>query len=127
MPDVLIVDDNPTIREMLEDLLLVNGYDVDVAEHGRAALDLLEAGRVPCVILLDLRMPVMDGAGLLEHLRASPHARVPVVVRSSLVDEAGQADDLAARYGCEVIGKGAGVLPVLEAVARHCGRSASAA
>ncbi|MFZ5655592.1 MAG: response regulator [Pseudomonadota bacterium] len=122
MPDVLVVDDNPTIREMLEDLLLVNGYTVDVAGHGRAALDLLEAGRVPRVILLDLRMPVMDGAQLLEHLRASPHACVPVVVRGSQVDEAGQADALAARFGCEVIGTGAGLLPVLEAVARHCGR-----
>lgn len=121
MADVLVVEDNPVIREMLEDWLFVNGYHVLTAAHGRAALDLLEAGASPRLILLDLRMPVMGGYEFLEQVSHTPFASIPVVVRLSLVDEREAYETLPARYGCALTDVGGGLLPVLEHVEAHCG------
>jgi two-component system chemotaxis response regulator CheY len=60
MTRVLVIDDDPTIRELIVLALGDEGYDVDQASDGQAALELI--GRQhPDVILLDMRMPVMDG------------------------------------------------------------------
>jgi CheY-like chemotaxis protein len=59
---VLVVDDDPDIRESLREVLEDEGYDVACVGNGREALDHLKAAKPrPCVILLDLMMPVMDG------------------------------------------------------------------
>jgi DNA-binding response OmpR family regulator len=62
---VLVVEDDSSIREALCDVLRLAGHEAEGAEHGRAGLAALERG-IPDVILLDLRMPVMNG---LEFLR----------------------------------------------------------
>ena len=78
---VMVVEDDFDIREVVRDLLDAEGYEVLVAGNGREALDLLEHGGQPCVILLDLMMPVMNGWQFLEALRGRPTlAQVPVVV-----------------------------------------------
>ncbi len=83
-PWVLVVDDEEDIREMVADVLRDVGYSVRAAAHGRAAL--AEMGRaegLPCVVLLDMVMPGMDGAQLLQALAESPLlAQIPVVVIS---------------------------------------------
>src|ERR1700720_2657916 len=60
---VLVVDDDPQIRESLSELLDYKGYSVLQAENGRRALDVLKAvpPRTPCIVVLDLAMPVLDG------------------------------------------------------------------
>jgi CheY-like chemotaxis protein len=59
---VLVVDDDPDIRESLREVLEDEGYEVACVGNGREALDHLRAANPrPCVILLDLMMPVMDG------------------------------------------------------------------
>ncbi|HMF40420.1 MAG TPA: response regulator [Polyangia bacterium] len=64
---VLIVDDDPDIREILAEALESFGFVVVTAAHGRDALAMLARMAVrPSVILLDLMMPVMDGYGFLE-------------------------------------------------------------
>jgi CheY-like chemotaxis protein len=64
---VLIVDDDPDIREVLAEALVELGFEVVTAVHGRDALTLLARMAVPpSAILLDLMMPVMDGYGFLE-------------------------------------------------------------
>ncbi len=61
--EILIVDDDFSIREMLVQMLEDEGYQVSSAENGKVALDYLRAAtRLPCLILLDLKMPIMDGA-----------------------------------------------------------------
>lgn len=82
---VLIVDDDSNTRDLLGYLLKQNGYKVLHAGHGMEALEALEkAAELPSLILLDLRMPVMDGwqfrARQRESVRFSP---IPVVVISS--------------------------------------------
>jgi two-component system chemotaxis response regulator CheY len=62
---VLIVDDDPDIRDALGELLTARGYDVLSAANGREALALARTDR-PAAVLLDLMMPVMDGYGFME-------------------------------------------------------------
>ncbi|WP_244937351.1 hybrid sensor histidine kinase/response regulator, partial [Methylobacterium crusticola] len=77
---VLVVDDDPDVRERMATLLQREGWRVACAEHGRAGLEAV-AARKPGLILLDLMMPEMDGFGFLRALRARPEWRdIPVVV-----------------------------------------------
>jgi CheY-like chemotaxis protein len=72
MRPILIVEDDEAIRESLRDVLELEGYNVVEAENGRDALDLIESGLAPCLVLLDLMMPVMGGAEFLGVVRATP-------------------------------------------------------
>src|SRR5437868_4530767 len=81
---VLIVDDHDDIRAILRDVLVEEGYDVLVACNGEEGLTKLRGAVRPCVVLLDLMMPVMDGWQLLEAMRADHHLRaIPVMVLSA--------------------------------------------
>jgi signal transduction histidine kinase len=81
--DVMVVDDDREIREMLELVLRAHGYSVATAHHGRAALDALEAGGAPALIILDMAMPVMTGPELLRHLAGDARlGRIPVLIMS---------------------------------------------
>ena len=93
---VLVVDDDEGIREMVEIALSDEGYEVMTAPHGAAALDLLQE-RPPSLILLDMRMPVMDGWQFAQayHQRPGPHA--PIIV----VTAAREASDRAAQIGAD--------------------------
>ena len=81
---VLVVDDDSSVRESLSSLLAAGGYSVMEAENGLDAFaELKGAPHFPCVILLDLAMPVMDGRRFLELRAADPMLRrIPVVVIS---------------------------------------------
>jgi CheY-like chemotaxis protein len=88
---VLVVDDDSFVRESLSELLVSEGYSVVEAENGKHALEVLKKiPHFPCLIVLDLRMPVLDGWGFLRLRAQDPILReIPVVVVSgSLVDEA---------------------------------------
>ncbi len=58
---LLLVEDDETLRESLRETLEDYGFSVDEAEHGRAALEYLRSHASPCLVLLDLMMPVMNG------------------------------------------------------------------
>jgi DNA-binding response OmpR family regulator len=62
---VLVVDDDPAIRGLVADALRSEGYAVDLAAHGREALEAMRA-RKPSAVVLDLMMPVMDGFSFME-------------------------------------------------------------
>lgn len=91
--DVLIVDDDPDIRDALGECLRYEGYGVHAAVDGRDALDRLEFGLRPDVILLDLMMPVLNGFDVLQALRKRPDWKtIPVVVVSA--NRGYEAEDL---------------------------------
>jgi CheY-like chemotaxis protein len=115
-PLVLVVDDDRDIRECLRDLLVEAGYQVQIAAHGRAALDLLHQGDRPAVILLDLMMPVMDGMTFRSHQLRDPQlASIPLV----LVTASGRpAGELMA--GAMVLHKPLRMKQLLDAVAQAC-------
>ncbi len=78
---VLVVDDDPAIRSTVADILGLEGYAVATAENGEEALRLVETLR-PSVVLLDMRMPVLDGWGFAREI----HARgitVPILVMTA--------------------------------------------
>jgi CheY-like chemotaxis protein len=87
---VLVVEDEHELRELIAHWLETRNYQVVQAADGRDAVDLLEAGLEPDVILLDLTMPRMDGRQFLDWLRASPkhHDRRVIVASGYLDDEA---------------------------------------
>ena len=82
---ILIVDDDQEIREMVEYALVEAGYDVLTADHGEVALD-LPRGRKPSLILLDMRMPVMDGWMFATAYRRRPPPHAPIVVMTAAID-----------------------------------------
>jgi CheY-like chemotaxis protein len=89
---VLIVEDDADLREMMAQLLSLEGFRTQTVPNGRAALDYLRQGDFPEVILLDLMMPVMDGWEFRRRQREDPRlAGVPVVVLSAL-DQSRAAD-----------------------------------
>jgi len=61
MEHILVVEDDKALRDSLREALELEGYAAVCVEHGKAALEHLATGARPCVILLDLMMPVMDG------------------------------------------------------------------
>jgi CheY-like chemotaxis protein len=81
---VLLVDDDPLGRESLSELLDAKGYSVLEAENGQTALEVLKkTPHFPCLIVLDLAMPVMDGREFLKLRAVDPILRdIPVVVVS---------------------------------------------
>ena len=90
---VLVVDDFEATREAIVTMLKVKGIDAVGARSGPDALDLFQAGMRPCVVILDLRMPGMDGWETWERMKALPElAQTPVVILSADV-----ADDTRAR------------------------------
>ncbi len=92
---VLVVEDDRDTRRLLRHYLQELGLVVYVAENGERALELLR-GMVPDLILLDLRMPVMDGPSLLERLRSEPsYASVPVVVLTAKDLDSAEAREIS--------------------------------
>jgi CheY-like chemotaxis protein len=81
---ILIVEDDPDTREAIGIGLQAEGYTVMTAPDGLEALELLDRGVRPCLILLDLMMPVMDGVHFrIEQLNRPEIAAIPVVVVSA--------------------------------------------
>ncbi|MDB4971147.1 MAG: response regulator [Myxococcales bacterium] len=111
---VLVVDDDEDIRESVSYALADEGYDVVTAKDGREAITILRSTPRPCVVLLDLMMPVMTGWQVVEWVRADRTlSDLPVVVVSAVAATA------PAAATC-VLQKPVALDPLLEAIARHC-------
>ena len=99
MREILVVDDDRDTREMLRNVLELEGYRVAMAADGREALERLRSGLAPAFVLLDVMMPVMSGAELLTELRNDPRfARMPVVLISAFGQIAESLAALAQDY-----------------------------
>jgi CheY-like chemotaxis protein len=99
---ILVVDDDDDIREVMQELLAAEGFDVDVAKDGIDALGKLEVAASPPLILLDMMMPRMEGEAFLKALRAKPAlADALVVIISGNTAARDKAGDLQAA-GCLV-------------------------
>ena len=78
MAKILVIDDEQGIRDLLDTILSRKGYDVVLAESGRKGLELFRRER-PDVIVLDLKMPGMDGLTVLQQVR-SLNPKQPVII-----------------------------------------------
>lgn len=92
---ILVVDDDPSVRRLLSVQLGLAGHEVYIAEDGASAL--IELGRCkPDVLVLDVMMPLLDGWQVLEVLRAKPlYADLPVIMLTAK----SQAEDVERSYG----------------------------
>lgn len=114
---ILVVDDDADIRDSLREVLEDEGYDVACVANGREALDHLKTtSPAPCVILLDLMMPIMDGWQFRREQMANPEiSQIPLIVitatgnRPVLIDAA------------ELVLKPLELARLFEAVERYCG------
>jgi CheY-like chemotaxis protein len=110
---VLIVDDEPDIRDTLRELFEDEGYSVTTAGNGAEGLRLLEAA-LPCIIVLDLIMPVMTGNEMYARMQADPRlAKIPVIVSTS--------DPSRAPNGVLIMKKPVDLDRLLGAIKQHCG------
>jgi len=102
---VLVVDDNASAREILSDMTRSFGVEVDVAHSGRAALDLLveaEAKTLPYdLVLMDWRMPGMDGVATVRQMHAAKLAQTPSVIMVTAFGRE-EAREEAIRYGIQL-------------------------
>ncbi len=92
-PRIMVVDDEPNMRTILSGLLIREGYDVQTAENGRAAVEALsKSGGEVHVVVTDLRMPEMDGMTLLSHIHKNyPGRPVVMITAHGSVDTAVEA------------------------------------
>lgn len=92
---ILIVEDDDGIRDLVDIVLSSAGYEVLTASDGAAALQVV--GRVhPDLVLLDMRMPVMDGWEFARQYRAGPAPHAPIVVLTAARDAAVRAAEISA-------------------------------
>lgn len=113
---ILIVEDDADLREMMAQLLTLEGYRAETVANGRDALDYLHRGDRPDLILLDLMMPIMDGWEFRRRQREDPAlADVPVVVLSAL--DQTRAADLG---GTAFLKKPLDFDRLLDLVRQHC-------
>jgi CheY-like chemotaxis protein len=121
--NVLIVEDDPDVREMLAALLVSEGFHAVAAEDGLEALHLLRAVRhrapqIPCLILLDLMMPRLSGNEFRRAQLGDPTvASVPVAVMSGAVDLEQRAQALGA---VATLAKPIDCERLLKVVRRYC-------
>jgi CheY-like chemotaxis protein len=115
----MVVEDDLAIRESLVELLEEEGYAVLSAPNGREALEMLRRSAplsLPCLILLDLMMPVMDGWQFRREQRSDPElGKIPVVVITAAGEQ--QAASIQANL---ILQKPVRVERVLGAVQRFC-------
>ena len=130
MNHILIVDDDPAIRDVVSDILEMSDYCVKTACNGAEALDRIRDDR-PSAVLLDLMMPVMDGWEFLREYRdESSLTPVPVVIMSAAQDASRAADELGAQAFLAKPFEIETILAIVDRVAAHAslsGKTPSAA
>lgn len=85
MARILVVDDDPAIRQLLTDVLELEGHDVSIAVDGLAAIRAVESA-APDFVILDVMMPGLDGFGVLGAIRAQPGEPVPVLMLTAAAE-----------------------------------------
>jgi CheY-like chemotaxis protein len=122
-PTIMIIEDEFVIRETLTEFLEDEGYTVAGAGNGEEALEHLQHGALPSLILLDLMMPVMSGPQLLAELqRDARFATIPVVLLTA--DRNVNAQHMAEPV-VECLEKPIHLKGLLEIVDRYCGQPIS--
>jgi CheY-like chemotaxis protein len=116
---VLVVDDDVDLREALCELLEEAGYPAAGCANGREALDYLQREKLPCLVLLDLMMPVMSGWEFREEQKKDPQlSEIPVVILSANV----KADLFGKSLGVEhTLSRPLSLEALLRVVSEHCG------
>jgi two-component system chemotaxis response regulator CheY len=90
---ILVVDDSVTMVLSIKTALTMNGFEVETANNGQQALDKLNAGLKPSLILTDINMPIMGGMELIGKVRAMPAYRFTPILTLTTETEASKRDE----------------------------------
>jgi CheY-like chemotaxis protein len=113
---ILVLEDNKEIQDSLKAALEIEGYSVFTADNGKEGLEQLGKIPTPCMILLDLMMPVMNGWEFVEEISKDIMlSTIPVVVVSAFGDKKGTPKTEG------YIQKPIDLDALLTAVSKHCG------
>ena len=112
---ILVVEDDENIRELVDVILSGAGYEVVTASDGAAALQVVGTAR-PDLVLLDMRMPIMDGWEFARQYRARPEPHAPIVVLTAARDAAQRAAEI---HADGFLGKPFDVESLLSLVSQH--------
>jgi CheY-like chemotaxis protein len=119
MPCVLIVEDDEDVRDFLDVLLRASGYETMTAANGAIGLEMMHH-RKPCMVLLDIMMPVMDGWTFRTRQIADPELReIPVVCVTALFEP----HDVAERLNLRCLSKPVDFDRLLAEVSSACSAS----
>ncbi len=96
MTRILVVDDDPVIRDLLGDVLEGEGYEVFQAANGQAAVEVAR-DRMPDLILMDLMMPVLDGSSATRILKGDVETRrIRIILMSAIMNLRRYSNDVPA-------------------------------
>ena len=118
LKSILIVEDEDYLREEIAGALERKGYHVVSAPDGKAALIALETMTTPCLILVDLMMPNMDGWELLEKVRELS-VRTKLAHRALVMSGASAAQDIAHQQGADFLSKPFRVSELFEKISKY--------
>jgi CheY-like chemotaxis protein len=116
---ILVIEDERDLRETLKEFLELSGFKVATAGNGREGLRQLGETGHPCLILLDLMMPVMNGWQFLEEIKKDRQhalASIPVLVLSAVANAA----DILQRFGCQTMTKPVDINQLVALARDHC-------
>lgn len=91
---ILVVDDSPTLRKLLRFYLQKKGYTVEEAHNGRVGLECI-SGETFDLIILDMAMPIMNGAQVLEKLKEMEDFKTPILILSADKEEESKATGIS--------------------------------
>jgi CheY-like chemotaxis protein len=112
MPRIFVTEDDPDVRASIAEILREEGFEVEEFGNAEETLVALRAGERPCVVLMDLLMPRMNGQQFLSALRADPRfAKIEVVILT------GARTTLP---GVDVLRKPFELADLISTVRRHC-------
>lgn len=112
---VLVVEDDNDIREVIIEILEAEGYQTLSASNGKEALELLEQTAKPCLVLLDMMMPIMNGRQFLDEvMKNSKLAPLPVLIVSAIADKTNTKGSIG------YLKKPIDINVVLEVVGQYC-------
>ncbi len=112
---IMVVEDDDDIRNVIVDLLESEGYLTQAASNGLEAVNLLKTTERPCLVLLDMMMPIMNGRQFLDFVSSDIHlAPIPVVIVSAIADKTNTEGSVA------FMKKPIDIDVVLKMVAQYC-------
>jgi CheY-like chemotaxis protein len=114
---VLVVEDDPALRQVYADVLRDDGWHVHAAGDGVEALGILRDGVRPCVAVVDLRMPRMDGWTFIDELRKGPWHELPFIVLAAHYQVQEEARRIGARWWLQ---KPVGIERLLDMIDEAC-------
>jgi CheY-like chemotaxis protein len=82
--DILVIEDEATMRDLLEKFMVLMGYRVHFAQDGREGLNMLKNENSYKAVLTDIGMPDVDGHDVIRHIRSSEKSHIPVVAITGL-------------------------------------------